>query len=189
MILDTGMEAGYDGYPLESPLLVQLLPIAQTAIQAFLAAEQDVMTQQSVVPSGGGTVVANTQQYTLDAKNQMLTGASSVLTGILERKADELAKLYPEGDLVPRGTLGYVLITSPLDLNLGVIGGSQKFLTKEEIVTHALQHFHQGSANVHRNSRAKQHGAVDESNSGSIAQWLGPTNSSTIISTFTQYNR
>jgi hypothetical protein len=132
MILDTGMEAGYDGYPLESPLLVQLLPIAQTAIQAFLAAEQDVMTQQSVVPSGGGTVVANTQQYTLDAKNQMLTGASSVLTGILERKADELAKLYPEGDLVPRGTLGYVLITSPLDLNLGVIGGSQKFLTKEE---------------------------------------------------------
>jgi hypothetical protein len=50
----------------------------------------------------------------------------------MERKADELAKLYPEGDLVPRGTLGYILVTSPLDLNLGVIGGSQQFLSKAE---------------------------------------------------------
>ena len=132
MILDTDDEAGFDGYPLESPLLAQLMPIAETGIAAFLTAEKDVLTQQTLVGSAGTTLVANSQQYSLDAKNTLLTGASSVLTGIMERKADELAKLYPEGDLVPRGTLGYILLTSPLDLNLGVIGGSQQFLSKEE---------------------------------------------------------
>ena len=132
MILNTDDEAGFDGYPLESPLLAQLMPIAETGIAAFLTAEKDVLTQQTLVGSAGTTLVANSQQYSLDAKNTLLTGASSVLTGIMERKADELAKLYPEGDLVPRGTLGYILVTSPLDLNLGVIGGSQQFLSKEE---------------------------------------------------------
>jgi hypothetical protein len=132
MILNTDDEAGFDGYPLESPLLAQLMPIAETGIAAFLNAEKDVLTQQTLVGSAGTTLVANSQQYSLDAKNTLLTGASSVLTGIMERKADELAKLYPEGDLVPRGTLGYILLTSPLDLNLGVIGGSQQFLSKEE---------------------------------------------------------
>jgi hypothetical protein len=132
MILNTDDEAGFDGYPLESPLLAQLMPIAETGIAAFLTAEKDVLTQQTLVGSAGTTLVANSQQYSLDAKNTLLTGASSVLTGIMERKADELAKLYPEGDLVPRGTLGYILVTSPLDLNLGVIGGSQQFLSKAE---------------------------------------------------------
>jgi hypothetical protein len=47
-------------------------------------------------------------------------------------KAKELNKLYPQGTIVPRGTLGWALLTVPLDLTLGKEGGSTEFLDKHD---------------------------------------------------------
>jgi hypothetical protein len=55
-----------------------------------------------------------------------------VLSGIMADKAKELNNLYPQGTIVPRGTLGWALLTAPLDLTLGKEGGSTDFLDKLE---------------------------------------------------------
>jgi len=47
-------------------------------------------------------------------------------------KAKELNALYPQGTVVPRGTLGWALLTAPLDLTLGKEGGSTDFLDKQD---------------------------------------------------------
>jgi hypothetical protein len=135
MVLDTQQEPGFDGYPTPSPLLMQLLPIAQQTMSTFISAAQDVVTQPTLVSGGGiggSNLVANSQVYALDAKNAMLLGTAQVLTGLMAQKTAELNKLYPVGEIVPRGTLGYLLVTSPLDLNMGTIAGSTNFLSKEE---------------------------------------------------------
>lgn len=132
LILNTEHEPGFTGYPLESPVLLQMLPIAQTAIQTFMDAAKKVTTQQAVVPSGSGAIVASQQQYSLDAKNKLLDGTAKVIEGIMAKKAEELNKLYPEGNVVPRGTLGWIYLTGPLDMSLGEAGGSAKFLSAKD---------------------------------------------------------
>ncbi len=135
LVLNPGLEPGFDGYPTDDPLLLQLLPIAQQTIGTFMAAAQDTTTQPTLVSGGGmggSNMVANMQVYTLDAKNSILQGTAQALTMLMNQKVQELQKLYPQGEIVPRGTLGYLLVTSPVDLNLGQIAGSTNFLTKEE---------------------------------------------------------
>jgi hypothetical protein len=135
IVLDLKQEPGFDGYPTESPLLLEVLPLFQTTVSTFMGAAKDVVNQPTLIPGGilgGSNLVANTQTYELNAKNQMLDGAATVLTGMLDKKVTELTKRYPEGDIVPRGTLGFILVTQPLDMNLGTVAGSAKFLSKEE---------------------------------------------------------
>ena len=132
MALSLEQEPGFDGYPLESPLMLELLPLASTTVQTFMDALKDVTTQQSIVPSGTSPIVGNQQTYVLNAKSKLLDGTAQVLSGIMAEKAKELNQLYPSGSLVPRGTLGWALLTAPLDLTLGKEGGSAEFLDKDD---------------------------------------------------------
>lgn len=132
MALSLEQEPGFDGYPLESPLMLELLPLASTTVQTFMDALKDVTTQQSIVPTGTTPIVGNQQTYVLNAKSKLLDGTAQVLSGIMAEKAKELNQLYPSGSLVPRGTLGWALLTAPLDLTLGKEGGSAEFLDKDD---------------------------------------------------------
>ncbi len=132
MALSLEQEPGFDGYPLESPLMLELLPLASTTVQTFMDALKDVTTQQSIVPTGTSPIVGNQQTYVLNAKSKLLDGTAQVLSGIMADKAKELNQLYPSGTLVPRGTLGWALLTAPLDLTLGKEGGSTEFLGKDD---------------------------------------------------------
>lgn len=135
LVLNTALEPGFDGYPTPDPLLLQLLPIAQQTIGTFMSAAQDTTTQPTLVSGGalGTSTLSGSQQvYTLDAKNSILQGTAQALTMLMNQKVQELQKLYPQGEIVERGSLGLLLVTSPLDLNLGRIAGSTNFLTKEE---------------------------------------------------------
>jgi hypothetical protein len=132
MALSLEQEPGFDGYPLESPLMLELLPLASTTVQTFMDALKDVTTQQSIVPTGTSPIVGNQQTYVLNAKSKLLDGTAQVLSGIMAEKAKELNQLYPSGSLVPRGTLGWALLTAPLDLTLGKEGGSAEFLDKDD---------------------------------------------------------
>lgn len=132
MALSLEQEPGFDGYPLESPLMLELLPLASTTVQTFMDALKDVTTQQSIVPTGTSPIVGNQQTYVLNAKSKLLDGTAQVLSGIMADKAKELNQLYPSGSLVPRGTLGWALLTAPLDLTLGKEGGSAEFLDKDD---------------------------------------------------------
>jgi hypothetical protein len=132
MALSLEQETGFDGYALESPLMLELLPLASTTVQTFMDALKDVTTQQSIVPSGNGTIVGSQETYALNAKSKLLDGTAQMLSGIMADKAKELNQLYPSGSLVPRGTLGWALLTAPLDLTLGKEGGSAEFLEKDE---------------------------------------------------------
>ncbi len=132
MALSLEQEPGFDGYPLESPLMLELLPLASTTVQTFMDALKDVTTQQSIVPTGTSPIVGNQQTYVLNAKSKLLDGTAQVLSGIMADKAKELNQLYPSGTLVPRGTLGWALLTAPLDLTLGKEGGSAEFLDKDD---------------------------------------------------------
>lgn len=132
MALSLEQEPGFDGYPLESPLMLELLPLASTTVQTFMDALKDVTTQQSIVPTGASPIVGNQQSYVLNAKSKLLDGTAQMLSGIMADKAKELNQLYPSGTLVPRGTLGWALLTAPLDLTLGKEGGSAEFLDKDE---------------------------------------------------------
>ena len=132
MVLSLEQEPGFDGYATESPLMLELLPLASTTVKTFMDALKDVTTQQSVIPTGNTTVVGSQQTYALNAKSKLLDGTAQVLSGIMADKAKELNKLYPQGTIVPRGTLGWALLTAPLDLTLGKEGGSTDFLDKLE---------------------------------------------------------
>lgn len=132
MVLSLEQEPGFDGYPLESPLMLELLPLASTTVQTFMDALKDVTTQQSIVPTGSSPIVGEQQTYVLNAKSKLLDGTAQVLSGIMAEKAKELNQLYPSGSLVPRGTLGWALLTAPLDLTLGKEGGSAEFLDKDD---------------------------------------------------------
>ncbi len=132
MALSLEQEPGFDGYPLESPLMLELLPLASTTVQTFMDALKDVTTQQSIVPTGTTPIVGDQQTYVLNAKSKLLDGTAQVLSGIMAEKAKELNQLYPSGSLVPRGTLGWALLTAPLDLTLGKEGGSAEFLDKDD---------------------------------------------------------
>jgi hypothetical protein len=132
MVLSLEQEPGFGGYPLESPLMLELLPLASTTVQTFMDALKDVTTQQSIVPTGTSPIVGNQQTYVLNAKSKLLDGTAQVLSGIMAEKAKELNQLYPSGSLVPRGTLGWALLTAPLDLTLGKEGGSAEFLDKDD---------------------------------------------------------
>jgi hypothetical protein len=132
LALSLEQEPGFDGYALESPLMLELLPLASTTVQTFMDALKDVTTQQSIVPTGTSPIVGNQQTYVLNAKSKLLDGTAQVLSGIMAEKAKELSQLYPSGSLVPRGTLGWALLTAPLDLTLGKEGGSAEFLDKDE---------------------------------------------------------
>lgn len=134
LILNTELEAGLDGYANPNPLMNQILPTVTKSINTFMNAAKETITQQTLVGggSGGSNLVANTTSYALSAKNALLDGTAQVMSGLMERKVDELNKMYPEGDTVPVGTIGYVLITRSLDLNLGAIGGSDTFLDKDQ---------------------------------------------------------
>jgi len=132
MALSLEQEPGFDGYPLESPLMLELLPLASTTVQTFMDALKDVTTQQSIVPTGTTPIVGNQQTYVLNAKSKLLDGTAQILSGIMAEKAKELNQLYPSGSLVPRGTLGWALLTAPLDLTLGKEGGSAEFLDKDD---------------------------------------------------------
>ena len=132
MVLSLEQEPGFDGYPLESPLMLELLPLASTTVQTFMDALKDVTTQQSIVPTGSSPIVGEQQTYVLNAKSKLLDGTAQVLSGIMAEKAKELNQLYPSGSLVPRGTLGWALLTAPLDLTLGKEGGSAEFLDKND---------------------------------------------------------
>ncbi len=132
MVLSLEQEPGFDGYPLESPLMLELLPLATTTVQTFMDALKDVTTQQSIVPTGTSPIVGNQQTYALNAKSKLLDGTAQILSGIMAEKAKELNQLYPAGSLVPRGTLGWALLTAPLDLTLGKEGGSAEFLEMDE---------------------------------------------------------
>ena len=93
LVLDTQQEPGFDGYPTPSPLLMQLLPIAQQTMSTFISAAQDVVTQPTLVSGGGiggSNLVANSQVYALDAKNAMLQGTAQVLSGLMAQKTAEL---------------------------------------------------------------------------------------------------
>ena len=132
MVLSLEQEPGFDGYATESPLMLELLPLASTTVKTFMDALKDVTTQQSVIPTGNTTVVGSQQTYALNAKSKLLDGTAQVLSGIMADKAKELNKLYPQGTIVPRGTLGWALLTVPLDLTLGKEGGSTEFLDKHD---------------------------------------------------------
>lgn len=132
IVLNLDHEPGFTGYPLVSPFLAQILPVAQSSIATFLEAAKDVYSQQAIIPTGAGTVVANQNQPDLTAKNKLLDGTAQVLQNAMARKIDELYKLYPEGTTVPRGTLGWIYLMTPLDMTLGETGGSQKFLAEDE---------------------------------------------------------
>jgi hypothetical protein len=132
MVLSLEQEPGFDGYATESPLMLELLPLASTTVKTFMDALKDVTTQQSVIPSGNTTIVGSQQTYALNAKSKLLDGTAQVLSGIMADKAKELNALYPQGTIVPRGTLGWALLTAPLDLTLGKEGGSAEFLDKQE---------------------------------------------------------
>jgi hypothetical protein len=132
MVLSLDQEPGFDGYATESPLMLELLPLASTTVKTFMDALKDVTTQQSIIPTGNTTVVGSQQTYVLNAKSKLLDGTAQVLSGIMADKAKELNKLYPEGTIVPRGTLGWALLTAPLDLTLGKEGGSTDFLDKRD---------------------------------------------------------
>lgn len=132
MVLSLEQESGFDGYATESPLMLELLPLASTTVKTFMDALKDVTTQQSVIPSGNTTIVGSQQTYALNAKSKLLDGTAQVLSGIMADKAKELNALYPQGTIVPRGTLGWALLTAPLDLTLGKEGGSAEFLDKQE---------------------------------------------------------
>jgi len=132
MVLSLEQEPGFDGYATESPLMLELLPLASTTVKTFMDALKDVTTQQSIIPTGNTTVVGSQQTYALNAKSKLLDGTAQVLSGIMADKAKELNNLYPQGTIVPRGTLGWALLTAPLDLTLGKEGGSTDFLDKLE---------------------------------------------------------
>lgn len=132
MALSLEQEPGFDGYPLESPLMLELLPLASTTVQTFMDALKDVTTQQSIVPTGTTPIVGSQQTYVLNAKSKLLDGTAQVLSGIMAEKAKELNQLYPSGSLVPRGTLGWALLTAPLDMTVGKEGGSAEFLDKDD---------------------------------------------------------
>jgi len=132
MVLSLGQEPGFDGYATESPLMLELLPLASTTVKTFMDALKDVTTQQSIIPSGNTTIVGSQQTYALNAKSKLLDGTAQVLSGIMADKAKELNALYPQGTVVPRGTLGWALLTAPLDLTLGKEGGSAEFLDKQD---------------------------------------------------------
>lgn len=132
MVLSLEQEPGFDGYALESPLLLELLPLASTTVQTFMDALKDVTTQQSIVPTGASPIIGDQQTYVLNAKSKLLDGTAQVLSGLMAEKARELNQLYPAGSLVPRGTLGWALLTAPLDLTLGKEGGSTEFLNHED---------------------------------------------------------
>ena len=132
MVLSLEQEPGFDGYATESPLMLELLPLASTTVKTFMDALKNVTTQQSTVSTGDSTVVGSQQTYALDAKSKMLDGTAQMLSGIMADKAKELNSLYPQGTIVPRGTLGWALLTAPLDLTLGKEGGSKEFLDQHE---------------------------------------------------------
>ena len=132
MVLSLEQEPGFDGYATESPLMLELLPLASTTVKTFMDALKNVTTQQSTVSTGDSTVVGSQQTYALDAKSKMLDGTAQMLSGIMADKAKELNSLYPQGTIVPRGTLGWALLTAPLDLTFGKEGGSKEFLDQHE---------------------------------------------------------
>jgi hypothetical protein len=162
MVLDLGAEAGFDGYANPNPLYNQILPTLTSSIQTFMNAAKSTVTQPTLV-SGGGTsnLVANTTSYSLDAQNALLDGSAQVLTGLMNQKVSELAKMYPDGTTVPMGTAGFVLLTKPLDLTLGEVGGSSTFLTDEQAAPspRTFNSQGQGSRNVYQGNSYQNQGS------------------------------
>lgn len=132
MVLNDNKEPGFDGYPLPSPFLHQVLPTFQQSISAFINAAKDTITMPTVVGGYTSNLVAQTETYKLNARNALLDGAAHVMERALERKIAEMSKMYPEGTVVPQGMTGYMLLLSPLDMKTGEIGGSMQFLSKSE---------------------------------------------------------
>lgn len=130
MVINLEQEPGFTGIPLKNPFIAQAAPILQSTIGTFLNAAKDVTDQQSTMITSGGVITNNNQQFALNSKNILLDGAAKVMEGALAKKVGELTKMYPEGNAVPRGTLGYIYLLSPLDMTMGVEGGSRQFLTE-----------------------------------------------------------
>lgn len=132
LVCNLEQEPGLDGYPTESPLWLSMLPIMQNSIGTFLDSIKDTTSQSTLVSSGSSSNLVSQQTvYALNAKNNLIDGTSQILVGLTAQKAKELALLYPDGDIVPKGTLGFIILNTPMDLTLGEVGGSAKFLTSD----------------------------------------------------------
>jgi len=116
--LDRDARAGVRGYYVPQPAAVQLFPYAN---EAAIGALQTLGQSQQVTTQSVFGLTTSSVQNPNSWRNSLVTAGQQALQDTFNREQAMLDQRYPAYVIVKRGTVGYVQLSSALDLNAGKI--------------------------------------------------------------------